>query len=498
MPLLQGVLVQERGAESSSKTINYCPNTMNPATFLVVFTLASSITALLTIRPSRSVQYLIVVVSVLLINVAAISIAAIQDRSQNLVVQILSGNLLQDRVGLATHVAAACLGVIAGISFGTPPKSRTRLAALLMLYAGAAIGLSALAARDLISPYLSEPTAAGGAGLVKREAATGWAVRKIVDLNLSPAAIGWRDDQTLLVAGYAGGYLQHGSVVQVNLGEDEPSIQSIATGMTRPHGVVFHDGDIYISRAGQYARAVNGQLIQEATGAITRLRDLNGDGTFDHFEDVVSDLPGAQLPDGLHQNNAIAFMPDGKLMITVGTPTDHAPPIGAYDGTILRCEPDGSNLEVFARGFRNPFGLTVGPQGKLFCSDNDPNVDDFGDKINLVIEDGHYGHPYDALPGLDVGSVIPPILRLPSAQGLAYMPAGVGSPIDDRLLVAGFGDNSVNTISLDFGTDPPRGRVEFLANVPTVVALCVTPGGRIFACSYGERAIYEILRVDET
>lgn len=39
-------------------------------------------------------------------------------------------------------------------------------------------------------------------------------------------------------------------------------------------------------------------------------------------------------------------------------------------GTILRMNPDGSNLEVYAWGLRNPFGVMWGPDDQLYVSDN--------------------------------------------------------------------------------------------------------------------------------
>jgi glucose/arabinose dehydrogenase len=39
-------------------------------------------------------------------------------------------------------------------------------------------------------------------------------------------------------------------------------------------------------------------------------------------------------------------------------------------GTILRMNPDGSGLEVYAWGLRNPFGVMWGPDGQLYATDN--------------------------------------------------------------------------------------------------------------------------------
>lgn len=40
------------------------------------------------------------------------------------------------------------------------------------------------------------------------------------------------------------------------------------------------------------------------------------------------------------------------------------------NGTVLRCHLDGSGLEVYAWGLRNPYGLVWSSDGKLYCSEN--------------------------------------------------------------------------------------------------------------------------------
>lgn len=48
------------------------------------------------------------------------------------------------------------------------------------------------------------------------------------------------------------------------------------------------------------------------------------------------------------------------------------------NGTILRMNPDGSGLEVYAWGLRNPYGLAWGRDGKLYAADN--GYDDRGSR----------------------------------------------------------------------------------------------------------------------
>jgi glucose/arabinose dehydrogenase len=77
------------------------------------------------------------------------------------------------------------------------------------------------------------------------------------------------------------------------------------------------------------------------------------------------------------------------------------------NGTILRVGLDGSDLQVFAWGLRNPFGLAFGPDGRLFASDN--GFDERGsrpianapDCLWHVRQDAWYGWP-DFAAGIPV------------------------------------------------------------------------------------------------
>lgn len=69
------------------------------------------------------------------------------------------------------------------------------------------------------------------------------------------------------------------------------------------------------------------------------------------------------------------------------------------NGTILRMNPDGTGLEVYAWGLRNPFGVMWSPDGKLYASDN--AYDERGsrpianakDNIWQVKQNAWYGFP---------------------------------------------------------------------------------------------------------
>jgi glucose/arabinose dehydrogenase len=68
-------------------------------------------------------------------------------------------------------------------------------------------------------------------------------------------------------------------------------------------------------------------------------------------------------------------------------------------GSVLRCKPDGSELELVARGLRNPYGKAFSPDGRPLVTEH--NIDKrghgqiFGDTEDLyeIREGAWYGWP---------------------------------------------------------------------------------------------------------
>lgn len=133
------------------------------------------------------------------------------------------------------------------------------------------------------------------------------------------------------------------------------------------------------------------------SGRIGYVEDLDGDGVFDQYTNIIEGLPSRLYP--LHSNNGIAFDDQNRLYVGIGSTTDHGPLQVEWESSILRMEPDGSNVEVFATGFRNPYDLTFSPDGALFTTDNGP--DGVGqtmafyppEELNHVREGRDYGFP---------------------------------------------------------------------------------------------------------
>lgn len=159
---------------------------------------------------------------------------------------------------------------------------------------------------------------------------------------------------------------------------------------------------------------------------LTRVRDTNGDDVADEYIRVYTDL--GNLEHGLHGLN---FGPDGKLYmskgnskgltilpdrlapapfrdlwgVTVPPGTPEPKPVSftsasyrknyqdprddwGVTGGILRCDDDGSNLEVVSRGYRNPWDMAFDDRFDWLGSDNDQTM---GDKLFAPFYGAHFG-----------------------------------------------------------------------------------------------------------
>jgi glucose/arabinose dehydrogenase len=312
-----------------------------------------------------------------------------------------------------------------------------------------------------------------------------------------PVQIAVGPEGDLFVTGYWGAAFQDGIVARISKDAKTGVVGEthIARNLSRPHGLAFHDGDLYVSRSGQFARAESGRLVGVNTGAVTLLRDLDGDQLIDYYEDVVTDLPGAQGPDPLHQNNGIAFAPDGSLYVTSGAHSDRAPTTGTFEGTIVRAALDGSEPEVFAAGFRNPFDICFGPEGELFGTDNDASDRRNGDELNHLVAGEHYGFPYaDGSREHPEGAISPLLVtRNGTFQGITYASsAALPEAYRDCLYVASYGSGEIRQVKLEQDGASWKAVSSVFARVPGALDITVSDDGTFYIACYETKRIYRL------
>ena len=115
--------------------------------------------------------------------------------------------------------------------------------------------------------------------------------------------------------------------------------------------------------------------------------------------------------------------------------------------------PGGSDWQTYATGLRNPFSLTVGPDGTLWATDNEREDLPPGlppEELNRIVAGGDYGWPRcygDRVPDPEGGGnatncarTMAPVATFPahwSPVGLAFYTGGRFAPEDNGALFVG-------------------------------------------------------------
>lgn len=147
-----------------------------------------------------------------------------------------------------------------------------------------------------------------------------------------------------------------------------------------PNGVAYRDGSLYVGEIGRILRFDDVQLgLNQSVQPVV----------------VTDDLPS----DAWHGWKVIRFGPDGKLYIPVGAPCNVCVKRDPRYASMMRMNPDGTELEIFAKGIRNSVGYDWDPRtDELWFTDNGRDMlgDDLPpDELNHAPRPGmHFGFPY--------------------------------------------------------------------------------------------------------
>jgi len=206
-----------------------------------------------------------------------------------------------------------------------------------------------------------------------------------------------------------------------------------------------------------------------------KLTDGDGDGIAEKKE-ILHDGFGVRVAFRGHDLHGLIIGPDGRLYFSIGDRGFHVQTKEGLlnnpeSGAVFRCELDGSHLEVFATGLRNPQELAFDENGNLFTGDNNS---DSGDKARWVYVarggDSGWRMFYQYLP--DRGPfnrdqlwkpfqpstpayIVPPIVNFADGpSGLTYYPGtGLGDIYQNTFFLCDFrggpANSGIRTIRLE-------------------------------------------------
>lgn len=160
-------------------------------------------------------------------------------------------------------------------------------------------------------------------------------------------------------------------------------VRILARGLHMPNGVAVRGQDLYVAEVSRILRYDNIEN-RLKTGA----------------SDLTPVVVTADFPEDEHHGwKYIAFGPDDRLYVPVGAPCNVCLRQDPRYASIMRMAPDGTELEIFARGIRNTVGFDWNPKtGVLWFTNN--GRDWMGDELppdtlHRAPNKGlHFGFPY--------------------------------------------------------------------------------------------------------
>jgi putative membrane-bound dehydrogenase-like protein len=255
--------------------------------------------------------------------------------------------------------------------------------------------------------------------------------------------------------------------------------------MEHPRGVVAQDGKVWVLHPPLLSLFV----------------DDDGDGTSDRQDVLVSGLTTSQIDErgGDHTTNGIRMGLDGWIYIAVGDYGFHGAKgkdgtiLSQRGGGILRVRPDGTELEIFAIGLRNPFAIAIDSYLNLFTRDNTNDGAGWDVRVSHLVETADYGYSQRFANFPD--EIMPPLGAYGQGGG-----TGALSVDDDRwpaafrgmLLTGDWGRSEVYRHDLKPAGATFRTTQTVFLSIPRPTGMDLGRDGRLYVASWrgGEASVY--------
>jgi putative membrane-bound dehydrogenase-like protein len=255
--------------------------------------------------------------------------------------------------------------------------------------------------------------------------------------------------------------------------------------MEHPRGVIAQDGKVWVLHP----------------PLLSVFRDEDGDGISDRQEVLVSGLTTSMIDarGGDHTTNGIRMGLDGWIYIAVGDYGFHGAKgkdgttLSQRGGGILRVRTDGTELEVFAIGLRNPFAIAIDPFMNLFTRDNTNDGAGWDVRVSHLIQTADYGYTQRFANFPD--EIMPPLGAYGQGGG-----TGALSLHDERwpeayqgaLLTGDWGRSEVYRHELEPAGATFRAYQSVFLTIPRPTGMDIGADGRLYVASWrgGEAGVY--------
>ena len=178
--------------------------------------------------------------------------------------------------------------------------------------------------------------------------------------------------------------------------EEAIEVKQIASGLAEPLGIKMVDGKMYVLQK------------QE----LTKLVDTDGDEIIDEYRKVCNSW---HVTSHYHEFAFGLLYRDGNFFATLATDLGEEYKNVPDRGKVVRISKDGSELEILAEGFRTPNGISHGPDGALYVSDNQGNWIPTS-KIVRVEKGKFYGYKHADWDRVKDYEEQPPLVWLPHVE----------------------------------------------------------------------------------
>jgi glucose/arabinose dehydrogenase len=252
----------------------------------------------------------------------------------------------------------------------------------------------------------------------------------------------------------------------------------IVADLHTPMGLLWHDDALYVSSA----------------VGVDRYRGFDG-ARFASHERVL------EVPEGVGNPGMLALSRSGRMLVGISAPCDNCVPASEHSAAILSFAPDGSDVQIFARGIRAPVGLAYYPNtDDLFATMNqrddlDPQTP--GDWLAVVRAGDWWGFPdCYGQGGVACANVPAPLATLdPHAalSGVAIVTGQLGAAIGSSAVVAEWAEGKVQRVALTkAGASYEATVVPFLTGLQNPVPVLLSENGSLFVGDWSTGDVFRI------